>query len=300
METSEESGETFHEASPAAEHPVQFNQTLDLEHHSSSASSESNGNSDEALNDALTKLLVCPVCYEYMVPPLMQCRRGHMVCVDCKSSFTSCPTCRSKFVNMRNRAMEDVAYNLIYPCKNANLGCQHRSKLEDREHHEGNCTFKSFRCVDAPRCGWSGTRAELLQHVGQFHRNVFLEGPEHNLTMDLYDEEGDNWIVSAFEELFWVNLELMPGDNVFGCVMYVGPHELASLYEYTFQVGSTEAFAVRRSMTYTRSVHCHIDKFAKYYAAGDAFHLLIDSAFLFGEGSSYDNLPVKLVIEKLK
>jgi hypothetical protein len=66
---------------------------------------------DELLNQGLIGLLECPVCMEYMGPPIHQCRRGHLVCSACKPKLPNCPTCRSRFTESRNLAMEKVRMN---------------------------------------------------------------------------------------------------------------------------------------------------------------------------------------------
>jgi E3 ubiquitin-protein ligase SIAH1 len=69
------------------------------------------------LNQGLIGLLECPVCMEYMGPPIHQCRRGHLVCSACKPKLPSCPTCRSRFTESRNLAMEKVGVNWnVYLC----------------------------------------------------------------------------------------------------------------------------------------------------------------------------------------
>ncbi|KOB71436.1 E3 ubiquitin-protein ligase [Operophtera brumata] len=55
---------------------------------------------------SLLRLLECPVCLEWMEPPMSQCRRGHLVCCRCRARLASCPVCRTTFSSVRNRAME--------------------------------------------------------------------------------------------------------------------------------------------------------------------------------------------------
>ena len=33
----------------------------------------------------LLPLFECPVCYEYILPPISQCTQGHLICSSCKS-----------------------------------------------------------------------------------------------------------------------------------------------------------------------------------------------------------------------
>ncbi|XP_052738319.1 uncharacterized protein LOC112055816 isoform X4 [Bicyclus anynana] len=61
------------------------------------------------LNRSLLQLLECPVCLEWMEPPMAQCRRGHLVCLRCRTRLASCPVCRTAFSSVRNRAMEGVS-----------------------------------------------------------------------------------------------------------------------------------------------------------------------------------------------
>ena len=45
-------------------------------------------------NSELAALFECPVCYDYVLPPILQCQSGHLVCSSCRSKLTLCPTCR--------------------------------------------------------------------------------------------------------------------------------------------------------------------------------------------------------------
>ena len=60
--------------------------------------------------------LECPVCMEYMLPPITFCLNGHNICNNCKPMLTNCPTCRQPFVNIRNVALEKLARQMKYPC----------------------------------------------------------------------------------------------------------------------------------------------------------------------------------------
>ena len=42
----------------------------------------------------LVNLFECPVCFDYALPPILQCQSGHIVCSQCRQKLTSCPTCR--------------------------------------------------------------------------------------------------------------------------------------------------------------------------------------------------------------
>lgn len=66
----------------------------------------------------LTALFECPVCFDYVLPPILQCQAGHLVCNQCRQKLSCCPTCRGPLTpSIRNLAMEKVASTLPFPCK---------------------------------------------------------------------------------------------------------------------------------------------------------------------------------------
>jgi E3 ubiquitin-protein ligase SIAH1 len=68
------------------------------------------------LEQSLLSQMECPVCMEYMRPPIMLCENGHNICNICRPKVRDCPTCRQQFLNTRNVALEKVAAEVIYPC----------------------------------------------------------------------------------------------------------------------------------------------------------------------------------------
>ncbi|GAB0193824.1 E3 ubiquitin-protein ligase SIAH2 [Grus japonensis] len=66
----------------------------------------------------LTSLFECPVCFDYVLPPILQCQAGHLVCNQCRQKLSLCPTCRGSLTpSIRNLAMEKVASAVLFPCK---------------------------------------------------------------------------------------------------------------------------------------------------------------------------------------
>ena len=47
-----------------------------------------------ASDNDLASLFECPVCFDYALPPIMQCQSGHIVCSNCRAKLNMCPTCR--------------------------------------------------------------------------------------------------------------------------------------------------------------------------------------------------------------
>lgn len=77
-----------------------------------------------ASNNDLASLFECPVCFDYVLPPILQCQSGHLVCSNCRPKLTCCPTCRGPLGSIRNLAMEKVANSVLFPCKYASSGCE--------------------------------------------------------------------------------------------------------------------------------------------------------------------------------
>lgn len=90
----------------------------------------------------LVNLFECPVCFDYALPPILQCQSGHIVCAQCRLKLSSCPTCRGPLVNIRNLAMEKVADTIVFPCKYQNGGCHSSLNHKDKLLHEESCDFR--------------------------------------------------------------------------------------------------------------------------------------------------------------
>lgn len=63
------------------------------------------------------QMLECPVCKEYMHPPIYQCLTGHTMCNNCKAKSDSCPIsgCEVKIETTRNYILEDLSKKVELP-----------------------------------------------------------------------------------------------------------------------------------------------------------------------------------------
>ncbi|KAL2301364.1 hypothetical protein Nmel_011935 [Mimus melanotis] len=87
----------------------------------------------------LTSLFECPICFDYVLPPILQCQAGHLVCNKCRQQLSVCPTCRGSLTpNIRNLAMEKVASAVLFPCKYATTGCSLTLHHTEKPNHEAN------------------------------------------------------------------------------------------------------------------------------------------------------------------
>ena len=53
------------------------------------------------LPEDLKSNLECPVCARISLPPIMQCRNGHVTCNPCRLKVQSCPVCREVDIDIR-------------------------------------------------------------------------------------------------------------------------------------------------------------------------------------------------------
>lgn len=63
---------------------------------SSGSSTSSNNTTTATMSTDLASLFECPVCFDYVLPPILQCQSGHLVCSNCRPKLTCCPTCRGQ------------------------------------------------------------------------------------------------------------------------------------------------------------------------------------------------------------
>jgi len=64
------------------------------------------------LSKSLASLLECPVCFELMGCPIIQCLNGHNICSKCKPRVNLCPTCRWGFVSHILLKMLDIVFGM--------------------------------------------------------------------------------------------------------------------------------------------------------------------------------------------
>ena len=131
------------------------------------------------LEQILLMQLKCPVCLEYMRPPITLCVNGHNICNTCKPRLSHCPTCRQRYLNTRNVALEEVATELNYPCMYRNYGCLEIYKLDLIGGHQEKCQYSPQPCpvnkLNLGNCTWTGISSSMTSHLKQEHRNVCID-----------------------------------------------------------------------------------------------------------------------------
>ena len=107
------------------------------------AHSSSMGEVELAISDVeLVRIMECPVCNEFPLPPIYSCGKGHFTCNSCMKLLDTCPLCESPFTGVRNFALESIIENSKFKCKNSRLGCSAVLFGAELAHHVIACKFR--------------------------------------------------------------------------------------------------------------------------------------------------------------
>ncbi|KAG0564223.1 hypothetical protein KC19_8G093400 [Ceratodon purpureus] len=121
----------------------------------------------------------CPLCNEFLSPPIHQCKNGHLACKDCCEMLKrkECPTCRAKpFAHSRNLGLEKMIESLQSACVHAPYGCTELVKLEKEKHVEDACDYRQFRCP-VMSCSYTGPKREVPEHFKTLHNASVFRDP---------------------------------------------------------------------------------------------------------------------------
>ncbi|XP_052738317.1 uncharacterized protein LOC112055816 isoform X2 [Bicyclus anynana] len=229
------------------------------------------------LNRSLLQLLECPVCLEWMEPPMAQCRRGHLVCLRCRTRLASCPVCRTAFSSVRNRAMEGVADILRYPCRH---GCGRETRLRQRGAHEASCTARRYRCP-AATCARQEPMplTDLPQHFQTCHQSILKVGSRHQFSIRMNLDQHDDWLIMVGRDLFFMRVDVSVRTlGIVVHVAYIGPKCNANLFTYEVSVCGLHN---ERKLVYTRETHSDLESTSLNVNRQDCFHLTLDQALNF-------------------
>jgi len=113
------------------------------------------------------------VCLEYMRPPITLCANGHKICDNCENKLNFCPICSGQFIDTRNLALEDVARQVMYPCKYRSYGCTEIFEFDKIAGHQVTCRYIPQICPVAKlairKCSWSGSYEDMKVHLKENH-----------------------------------------------------------------------------------------------------------------------------------
>ena len=186
-----------------------------------------------AVIENLLSDLECPVCMQYMVPPIKLCTNGHNICSRCRGRVQCCPICRAEFSVIRNLALEHIARRQKYPCANRQSGCLDLFSIEHIAEHHVLCVYGKIKCPFhlLKVCSWNGVKDDLKEHTKAAHPGCFLEGSKFvspHLPVCFA-------IVSCFGELFTYYLKKQDG-RYYAAVQLIGTSSEASKYKCQYKL----------------------------------------------------------------
>jgi E3 ubiquitin-protein ligase SIAH1 len=208
-----------------------------------------------SVEENLLRQLECPVCMEYMRPPITLCANGHNICNICKENVPHCPTCRGQFLNIRNVALENVAIEAEYPCVYRKYGCTEIYKLDSIGRHQEKCQYIPQPCpvikLNLGTCTWTGISSNMKSHLMDEHTDI---------SVDYYDRGSGVYsgrpfqisgvtpttkrckFISAHNALFYSCSEIK-NDIFYSVVQYIGPDADAANYKYKLEFVNQECEA---------------------------------------------------------
>ncbi|XP_065347219.1 E3 ubiquitin-protein ligase Siah1-like [Cloeon dipterum] len=226
---------------------------------SSGGGSSSGGGGDSS---DLASLLECPVCFDYVLPPILQCQSGHLVCSNCRPKLNCCPTCRAPLGNIRNLAMEQVANTLKFTCKYNASGCALSLACGDKAEHEEQCPFRPYSCpCPGASCKWQGPLEQVMPHLLAAHKSITnLTGEDIVfLATDINLPGAVDWVMmqTCYGHNFMLILEKQEKfeghPQFFAVVQIVGSPKEAKNFAYKLELNGN-----KRKLTYEaapRSIH---------------------------------------------
>lgn len=177
----------------------------------------------------------CPVCFDYMRPPIYMCNGGHSICSKCKPNLKKCPTCTLAIGDLRNFSLETITGEAYFSCENKDVGCPERLKISDMQVHLKQCSFRKCACPRAHLdCTWKGSKLQRKLHVKDNHQifqNIF---PTFFVDLQGRQRQGVHFL-EVYDKLFSWNWKY--ADNMlYTTVQYLEDVENADNYFYEIKV----------------------------------------------------------------
>jgi len=204
------------------------------------------GEIDITSRDVLEELK-CPVCVEFMMPPIPMCQNGHNVCNTCRQKVNQCPTCKVEFLESRCWILENIIQKIKYRCQYYVNGCDFVSTAQFIKSHEAECPDRPFNCpfavVVTKNFCWKGHIHDMWDHILCQHRALAeAEGKIFILTVDCAEPGLLHQAVDSSANIFFIVWKVIDMD-LYCCVLYVGPETRASSYSYCMTIESTDGSA---------------------------------------------------------
>jgi hypothetical protein len=223
------------------------------------------------LDEDVRKELECPVCLEYMKPPISMCENGHSICSTCKPKLNKCPSCRRPFLPVRNLALESLSTML------ANKNTDPKSSETTAKLYK--CPFSTISKED---CGWVGSVHDMKSHIKNGHNNqndTHKSNGRFNVVLtDLSPERHYRKAVWSGEDLLFYVVWEIKGGNFYCAVLYIGQKKKSAKFTYKFSLTTDNGMKNISMVFRTQNVVTSMEKF---FAPGDCVLLHYDTVLKF-------------------
>ncbi|KAJ8965966.1 hypothetical protein NQ314_003814 [Rhamnusium bicolor] len=196
---------------------------------------------NEGINEKMLPFFECPVCKNFMKPPIYQCESGHSICNFCRSRVEKCPTCRSMFGTTRNYSLEGLTSGIQYPCVYHDLGCTEAFLVNDISKHENECPFKQFNCP-FHNCTSTGNQQAIVHHLKHFHPQGVISsgtcGYIESFHLDpnvYYNKVFDRKCVIAYNHIFRLTCKRIPEHCLWAAEIF-GSYDRSKTFVYEVSI----------------------------------------------------------------
>ena len=258
-----------------------------------------------SVQESLLSQLECPVCMEYMRPPITLCVNGHNICNICKQKLPHCPTCRQQFLNTRNVALEKVATELTYPCMYRKYGCTGIYKLDSIGEHQQKCQYVPQPCpynkLNLGNCTWTGTSNKINSHLKQEHSNVCMDFHGHGSFYNggafringVMPAKKHYKLIFTHYNVFCSRSEIKSG-IFYSVLQYIGPAADAAKYQYKLEFSNAER---KESLAVSLLARSLDEDLSEIHNSGECVKLYPDqvSRFVNGRGELKFSMEVSTV-----
>ena len=229
------------------------------------------------LSRALDEVLECPVCMQYMVPPIKMCTNGHNICSKCKENVRCCPTCRAEFSGTRNVALEHIARRQKYTCDNRQRGCLELFSIEHIAEHHAVCVYGKIKCPlhSMEKCSWNSFINDVKEHVKSAHPTFFFQ---NSTFRDPHLAETCG-VHSYFGELF-TYYKRKEDDRYYAAVQLIGTSSEASKYRCEFTLRAANGVEQISNRFF---IHGYSEDWETIFNSGKCLKIDEDTAKLFFE-----------------
>ena len=108
-------------------------------------------------------LEACPICYDALSMPIVQCANGHIVCSKCMESAShQCCFCRCEILQPSRNLIAETLIKHLHINVRCKWDCGFVGTVESVYEHESGCNSREMKCN---KCEWTGPCTHISSHL---------------------------------------------------------------------------------------------------------------------------------------